>query len=145
MPHYRTFQDPTEWLGPQDFPSPKTVTIGRVEKEQVDGPDGKKSAMVFYFTHKGKELKRKLQVPKSVAYALSLHFDTPDTDQWLGKDITLYATRCLAFGQVEECVRIQVGEHIDKQVKSWLKKRRVSPRVYIDTKEGVTHDRPSEG
>ena len=129
MPHWKSYQDPGIWLGPADFDTEKTVTISRVEAES--GEDNKK-IMVMIFSHNGKEIPRKLQVAKSSRYALSLFFRSDDTDKWIGKEVTLYATKCLAFGDVEPCVRFKVGKTIDDKVKKWMKKRKASPRAYID-------------
>jgi len=83
MPHWKTLLDPGEYLGPQDFDQPKTVTISRLASEAASKDDPKK-APTMYFQHGGKELPRKFKVPKSVMYGLSLQFGT-DYEQWKGK------------------------------------------------------------
>ena len=45
--------------------------------------------------------------------------------------MTLFATKCLSFGDVEECVRIRFPEEIDARIYKWLKKRKANRSTYI--------------
>lgn len=125
--HWKSFQDPGEYLQPHQFAEPKTVTISRVCAEK--DPEGKTS-MVIYFSHKGKELKQKMHVAKSVRYSISLYLGSDETEDWHGKDITIYQTKCLSFGVVEPCIRLKVSKEIDDKVRAWLKKRKSSIKCY---------------
>lgn len=132
MTHYKALLDPSEFIGPQDFPTPKALTISRVVREALKRAEegGKSGAPMMYFTHGGKELPRKYKVPSGVMYALSLMYGS-DVDQWVGKTVTLYAAQCLSFGDVEECVRPEIPPEIERKVLAWYKKRKASPKAYI--------------
>jgi len=136
MPHWKSLLDPTVFLGPQDFAKDKTVAISRVVREALPERDGSKTeGAMMYFAYKGAELPRKLKLPKSLMYGLSLTFGS-DTDAWVGKEVTLYAARCLSFGEVEECVRIRFAPEVDDKIVRWLKKRKKDPRMYLIREQG---------
>ena len=132
MAHYRTLLDPGIFVGPQDFATEKTVAISRVVREAMPKRDGEAtdSAPMIYFSHAGKELPRKYKAPKSVLHGLALMYGT-ETDAWLGKEITLFAAKCMSFGEVEECIRIRFPPAIDSKIRKWLKKRKSNPNSYI--------------
>jgi hypothetical protein len=133
MAHYKLLLDPGEFLGPADFPTERAVTISRVVKEDLPKRDGEKSssAPMLYVTGKdGKEYGRKFKVPKSVLYGLSLVLGT-DADTWAGKNITIFATKCMSFGEAEECLRVRFQADIDARIYKWLKKRKASPSAYM--------------
>ena len=132
MTHYKALLDPGVFVGPQDFTTDKTITISRVVREDMPKRDGedKTSSPMMYFSHAGAELPRKYKVPKSVLYGLSLLYGT-DIDQWVGKSVTLFAAKCMSFGEVEECVRIRFSEEIDSKIFKWLKKRKANRSAYI--------------
>jgi hypothetical protein len=137
--HWRALLDPGVYVGPQDFPADKTVAISRVVREAMpsrDKDEAETSAPMMYFAPRkadgslGAEIARKYKAPKSVMYGLSLTFGT-ETDAWIGKDVTLFATKCMSFGEVEECVRIRFAPEVDRKIKGWLKKRKSSPKAYM--------------
>ncbi len=132
MPHYKLLLDPSIFLGAQDFQTDKTVKISRIAREKMPERDGDKeqAGVMLYFTHGGKELERKYKLAKSVMYGLSLIYGV-NTDDWLGKDITLFAARCISFGEVVECVRVRFPPDIDAKIGKWMKKRKASPSAYM--------------
>jgi len=135
MPHYKMLLDPGVFVGPQDFDKDKTVQISRIVREAMPARDGDKEAQsgcMLYFKVGDKELARKYKVPKSVLYGLSLTYGT-DTDAWVGQPVTLFAAKCMSFGEVEECVRIRFEAAIDTKIRKWLKKRKASPSAYMIT------------
>ncbi len=136
MTHYKQLLDPGLFIGPQDFPKDKTLVISRMVREALPEREGdeKKSAPMMYFAHDGKELSRKFKVPKSVLYGLSLELGT-DVDQWAGKTVTLFAARCMSFGEVEECVRVRFSPDTEAKIRKWLKKRKANFNAYL-IKEG---------
>ncbi len=132
-PHYKSFLDPTDFIGAADFPQPKACVIARIVREALPSRDGDKektAAPMIYFSHAGKELPRKFKVPKSVLFGLSCELGT-DTDGWIGKSITLFATKCMSFGTVEECIRVQFTAETEDRIRAWLKKRKASPSAYM--------------
>lgn len=136
MAHYKTLLDPGLFIGPQDFPNDKTLTISRCIREAIPKREGEESTAspMMYFTHAGAELPRKYKLPKSVLYGLSLMFGT-DLEDWSGKQVTLFATECMSFGEVEECIRVRFPNEIDIKIKKWLKKRKANPAAYMIRKQ----------
>lgn len=132
--HYRKLLDPGEFLGPQDFPKEREVTIARVTSEKMKAREEGKSdtlaPMIFILDKDGKEYSRKFKIPKSVLHGLSLLLGT-ETDAWVGKKITLFSAKCLSFGDVEECIRVRFPAEIDGKIRKWLKKRKASASAYM--------------
>jgi hypothetical protein len=95
---------PSEYLNAADLNGKDAkVTIERIDLEDVPGVDGaKKRKPVLHF----KGAKKRFVLPKTCAKAIANEFG-PNTDQWIGKAITLYPTTCMAFGQQVECVRVR--------------------------------------
>lgn len=134
MPHYKTLLDPGEFLGPQDFPTEREVTISRTVAEDMDDREDKtkkkRCPMIYVKTKDGSEYARKFKVPKSVLYGLSLLLGT-DTDAWKDQKITLFAAKCMSFGDVEECLRVRFPADIEQKIYKWLKKRKASRSAYL--------------
>jgi hypothetical protein len=130
--HYKKLLDPSVFIGAQDFPEPKTVTISRVVREDMPERSGeaKQAAPMMYFSAGGKELPRRYKVPKSVLYGLSLEMGS-DIDLWAGKQITLFAARCMAFGEIEECVRVEFKPETTQKIYTWMKKRKANKSAYM--------------
>lgn len=66
----------------------------------ADGKEQKKPVLRF----KGKT--KKLVLNKTNAKTVAKQHGT-DTDNWIGKTITIYPTTCRAFGEESECVRVK--------------------------------------
>jgi hypothetical protein len=139
MTHYKSLLDPGVFLGPQDFPAERTVKISRVVKEALPDREEGKSAtapMMYLVGKDGTEYPRKLKVPKSVLYGLSLALGT-ELEAWVGKEITVYSAKCLAFGEVEDCLRVRFPADVEARIYKWLKKRKASKSAYLYTKESA--------
>lgn len=133
MPHYRALLDPGIFVGPADFPKEREVTISRVVREEIparDGEEKQSSPMLYFLGKNGAEYQRKLKVPKSVLYGLSLLLGT-ETDAWVGKKVTIFAAWCMSFGEREECLRVRFPQQIETGIRKWLKKRKASPSCYM--------------
>jgi hypothetical protein len=133
MAHYKTLLDPGEFLGAQDFPAEREVTISRVVAEDMEDRDSKSKKrypMLYIKAKDGSEYPRKFKVPKSVLYGLSLLLGT-DIDTWKDQKITLFAGKCLSFGEVEECIRVRFPQEIEGRIYKWLKKRKASRSAYL--------------
>jgi hypothetical protein len=131
--HYRQLLDPGKYLGPQDFTAEREVTIARIAREKMPARDGEpeQSAPMLYILQKdGAEYPRPYKVPKSVMYGLSLAFGT-ETDAWQGQKIGMYASKCMSFGAVEECLRLRFSAEIDAKIFKWMKKRKASASAYM--------------
>ena len=131
MTHYRKLMPPGEFLGPQDFETPREVTISRVAIVDMPARDDKiEKACCMWITQKdGAEYPRRLKLPKTVLFALSLVLGT-ESDAWTGQKITLKAAWCLSFGDLEECVRPVLTNEQTALVIKRLKKRKTNSKVW---------------
>lgn len=133
MPHYRTLLDPGIFLNPSDFPSERSVKIARVIREKLPEREGEKATaapMIYILGKDGAEYARKFKVPKSVLYGLSEMLGS-NTDEWIGKEIVIFATKCMSFGDVEECLRVRFDASIEVKIARWMKKRKANPKAYM--------------
>jgi hypothetical protein len=139
--HYKKLLDPGIYLGPQDFfDGPKKLTISRAVRESIEtkGDAGdskspqtapKQSAPMLYFIHNGVELPRRYKIPATVLYGLSLLLGK-DCDQWHGKDIVIEVCKCMSFGEIEDCLRVQFPAEIEDKIHKYLKKRKLNVKCY---------------
>jgi hypothetical protein len=131
MTHYKKLFPATDFLGPQDFPEPKEVTISRVAASDMPERDGKKERRpcLWIMDAKGAEYPRKLKLPKSVLTVFAWMFG-PHLEDWVGQKITLKAAWCLSFGEVQECVRPALDDATTGKIKKWLKTQKSSPHAW---------------
>lgn len=102
--HFRIMY-PSEYLNAADLTGKDvTVTIESIAMEDVPGVDGKKQKKPVV---KFKGAHKRWPLPKTCAKVIAAQFGT-DTDDWIGKKITVYPTTCQAFGQTVECVRVRI-------------------------------------
>jgi hypothetical protein len=105
MPHYKLLY-PRDYVGACDLDKgDRTVTIASVKIEELHSADrGKKAEKkpVLFF----KDATKKLVLNKTNAAIIAELYGT-NTDKWIGKPITLYATTCSSFGKTTECVRVR--------------------------------------
>lgn len=105
---------PNRYLKADDLDKDYTLTIADVTGEDLQQQDGtKKGAFLVYFKETASSAKKngtdekRLVLNKTNAKAIaSLHGN--ETDNWIGKKITLHATTCRAFGKTVDCVRVKV-------------------------------------
>lgn len=95
-----------------DKPDGAELTIHSLTTETLrmsDGSDEEKWVIHFAEWQKKPEDKRKrLVLNKTNAISIAaLHGN--ETDKWIGKKITLYATTCMAFGKREDCIRVKTA------------------------------------
>ena len=137
MPHFRLLLDQSKMLGAPDFPVEREIAIARIAREKMPTRDGEPetSAPMLYVQAKdGTEYPRPYKVPRSVMYGLSLTFGT-DTDAWIGQKIGMFKAKCMAFGDVEECLRLRFSPEVDSKVRKWLKKRKINASAYMIAEE----------
>lgn len=131
--HIKKFYDESDYLNESDFPAPREVTIFEVAPVVLEDRKTKKPSKspVLYVTDKaGAKHPRGYKIPKSVGYGLGLMLGT-ECEAWKGKKITLFATRCMSFGQIEPCIRCKFPPEIDQRVRAWMKKRGSSESAYM--------------
>lgn len=93
---------PSQYLKASDLGlAEPVVTIARVELEAI-GRD-KEHKPVVYFEGKGKGVVLNKTNAKRIADLLG----SPDTDDWTGQRIRLYATTTEFSGEQVECIRIK--------------------------------------
>lgn len=95
-----------EFLGAWDVPKDTTVTIVGTKQAKLEGNGttikaGKRPVLSF------KNTEKKLIVNATIGKAIQGMYGA-DTDAWVGKKITLYATQCKAqAGGMVDCVRVR--------------------------------------
>lgn len=132
MTHYKTLLDPSKYLGPADFPTERTVKISRVVREKKptrDGEPEESGVMLYIIAKDGTEYPRPLPIRSTMMYAMASVFGS-EIEAWAGKEVPLYRTTCLSFGDVEECVRIRLDATLEKKIAARLKKRKASPKTW---------------
>ncbi len=135
MTHYRNLYEESQYLGAQDVQKPREVTIHSVErvkivrKKKTDEPDEFRPHL-YVATKEGERYPRAYLFPKSVGQLLANRYGS-NIDDWAGKKITLFATKCFSFGAIEECVRIEGTDKEHAKIRTWLKKRGSNPDSYI--------------
>jgi hypothetical protein len=102
---------PTLYLGAPDFRGkPATLTIERVQQEELRTTGGTETKLVIYFREcrekaKDPEKQKRLVANKTNAMTIAaLH--GYEIDNWPGKRVTLYPTTCQAFGDTVDCIRV---------------------------------------
>lgn len=103
MSHYKLMY-PSEYLQACDLAGKEpSVTIEKVVMEEVPDPQGKKKLKpVMHFAG----AKKRFPLPKTCAKFVAERYGN-DTEQWVGKKVTLFATTCTAFGNTVECIRFK--------------------------------------
>ncbi len=92
---------PSRWLSSKDLDGEdKIVTISRIEEEQIGGDD--KWVLYFRKTETDKGLVLNQTNAKSIA---KLHGE--DSDDWIGKAITLYPTEVQFKNEMVEAIRVR--------------------------------------
>lgn len=104
MGHYRKLFD-ERFVGTWDLEGQDelTVTIAGIKIEEMrsqDGAEVKKPVVKLKGAKKGWVLNK--TCAKSIAELYGA-----DTDTWIGQKVTLYVTKCMAFGQKVDCIRVK--------------------------------------
>jgi len=99
---------PSRYLRAVDFEGkPVTLTIAEVVKDKVQMANGSKAEKyILRFRETDKELILNKTNAKAVAKVLS----EPKAINWAGEKIVLKPTKCEAFGEIVDCIRVEVRE-----------------------------------
>ncbi len=104
MPHWRSMLD-KEYLGAWDLPRDVHVMIEAVHKARLEGTGQIKANSRPVMSFRGTE--KKLIVNATIGTTIQGMYG-PDTEDWIGKRITLYATQCASKGgAMVDCVRVR--------------------------------------
>lgn len=109
---------PSEYLCAADLRGKDvTLTISKFRQEELHTNEGDEIKWVISFKEmeerhhrdKTKTNKRLVVNKKSHPDAIrAMHGD--ETDNWIGKKITLFVDRCMSFGEMVDCIRIRDKE-----------------------------------
>lgn len=80
-----------------------TVTIVKVVKEMVQGPDGKKEECTVCYLNGTKPMILNATNQKTMTKL----FGSPYIDDWVGKKMTLYVAKVKAFGDTVDALRVR--------------------------------------
>ena len=108
MAHWKKMFNP-DYLGAYSIEGGKDIigTIESVQVEKVTGTGGKKEdCTVCRFVEDIKPM----ILNKTNCKTISKIYKTPDTDNWIGKKIQIYATTTKLAGEIVECLRIRDKE-----------------------------------
>lgn len=102
--HYRRLVNP-HYIGAYSLDPGQelNVTIEKVIREQVAGPDGKKEECTVAYLKGQKPFILNATNSKTISKALK----SPYIEDWAGKTITLYAAKIKAFGEELEALRVR--------------------------------------
>lgn len=89
------------------------LTISQVRKEKLKTDRGDEIKPIIYFREMeqrhakdaDKENKRLVLNKTNARTIMGMHGN--ETDDWIGKKVALYATKCQAFGKQVDCVRVR--------------------------------------
>lgn len=105
MPHWKTMTD-HNYLHAGDLQGRDvTVKIARIQAGKLEGGGGRKANMkpICYFVGKDKPLALNATNCKTIAKL----YGSPNTDDWVGKSITLYPTMTSMGSEEVECIRVR--------------------------------------
>jgi hypothetical protein len=102
---------PTEFLCAADLKGKDvTLTIGKLAREELRSEDGSKEpAWVVEFAEmqrRPKDQRKRWVLNKTNATTLGKLHGT-ESNEWVGKRVTLFPTTCMAFGERVECIRVR--------------------------------------
>jgi hypothetical protein len=105
MAHWKKMMDPKETLFAFDLDGRDiTLTIAAVAAGEMTGEQGRKSKkpmIAFEGTTK------KLAANATNCKAIVALYGSAETNDWIGKRITLFATTCEFGGKTVDCIRIR--------------------------------------
>lgn len=105
MPHYKSFFD-REYLFAFDLKGRDvTLTIERVVGGELTALGGRKSKKPLVYFKEGRE-KKPLAMNATNCKTVAAMYTT-DTDNWVGKRITLYPTTTTMAGETMDCIRVR--------------------------------------
>ncbi len=102
---------PNKYLGAPDLRGKDvTLTIHALASESLRTDSGDEQKWILHFAEmlKRPENERKrLVLNKTNAQQIAKTLGESDTERWIGKRITLFATTCQAFGSTVDCIRVR--------------------------------------
>jgi hypothetical protein len=107
MPHWKTMMQ-KDFLFAFDLDGKAvTVTIDRVKGGELTGEGGKKTKKPLCYFREGRA-KKPLALNSTNCKAIAAMYGN-DTDQWVGKRITIFPTTTNFGSDVVDCIRVKPG------------------------------------
>lgn len=106
---------PKEYIAAPDLQGKDvTLTIAELVREELRTDKGEEEKWTLHFAEMRarhaaqpkKAINKRLVLNKTNAKTIMKLYGT-ETNDWLGRRITLYATTCQAFGETVDCIRIR--------------------------------------
>ena len=137
--HWKKLENP-DYIGAYSLQEGKdlTVTIERVERQQVTGTGGKKEECTVAIL-KGQ---KPLILNRTNMKTIQKLYETPYIEEWAGKQITLFVAKINAFGETNvECLRIRPAKPQPKKLPELLPSDKENwPKVVTALINGYTID-----
>ena len=126
---------PGRYLKSGHLPEPGcTLEIVALVTEDL-GSDGEEDARTS-IAFKGR--KRRLMLNITNAKCIAAMFGKK-TATWVGKSLTIYPTRCMSFGKMEDCIRVRGSPDITKAIKLTVgPQKRLESVTMLPTKPGAS-------
>lgn len=101
---------PNKYLGAPDLRGRDvTLTIFALQSETLKTSDGDEPKWILHFAEmqsRPPAERKRLVLNKTNAKVIAKLWGA-ETDAWIGKRITLFATTCQAFGETVDCIRVR--------------------------------------
>jgi len=109
--HWRKLTN-TNYVGAHDLQPGQelTVTIESIANEVVKMFDGKSVKEEACIVAKFKNAKKPMILNKGNCKIITKNTGTPYIEEWVGKSITIYAAKVMAFGEITEALRVKAGK-----------------------------------
>lgn len=115
MPHWKSYHD-REYMYAFDLAGRDvTVTIERVAAGELTALGGRKSKKPLCWFREGKE-KKPLALNSTNCRTIAALYGN-ETENWIGKRITLYPTTTSMAGETVDCIRVRPSVPADKAAK----------------------------
>lgn len=116
---------PSEYMRGIDIGNPVIVTIKGVTAEQTRNRDNNRMEQEFIMRFEEIDKKLRLNVTMAKEVAKIVNDPEMDTDNWVGKRVTVYRTTIRAFGQEHIVPRIRATERGDVDLAKAIKQAQV--------------------
>jgi hypothetical protein len=143
---------PNEYLAAADLQGKDvTLTISRLVQEALRTDKGDEDKWLIYFAEMEersrrdkKKLNKRMVLNKTNAKTIAKLYGL-ETNDWIGKRITLFATTCQAFGETVDCIRIRESAPPSSRGQQRAPSRSASPPPPAAPAPAAEPDEPYDG
>jgi hypothetical protein len=100
--HWKKILD-SPYLGAHDLTGEHTITFEEIKKETVKTQDGEEVCIVA----KIKGAKKPMILNRTNCKILAKKFDSPNIEDWVGKQAVIYSAKVKAFGEFVDAIRVK--------------------------------------